>query len=66
VLISDIPIFPPKTPSLPHLYHVKQLMHWPQAQKDGKWVPKSDSPTFVETWKSFEKLLDSGKVRSIG
>ncbi|KAI0696587.1 Aldo/keto reductase [Cytidiella melzeri] len=43
------------------------LMHWPQAV-----VPASDtlsfeeSPSFVETWKEMEKLLDTGKVKAIG
>jgi len=41
-------------------------MHWPQAMKGDEWVPKDQSPTFVETWKEMEKLLQGGKCRSIG
>jgi len=42
-------------------------MHWPQAStEDGKVFQPSDSPTFVETYLEMEKLLESGKVRSIG
>ncbi|KAH9846795.1 Aldo/keto reductase [Lenzites betulinus] len=43
------------------------LMHWPQAfTEDNKPIPHDQSPTFVETWKAIEGLLDTGKVRSIG
>ncbi|KAF5384506.1 hypothetical protein D9757_006470 [Collybiopsis confluens] len=48
------------------------LLHWPQAGKDraelwGDAVFRPDeSPTFVETWKEMEKLLESGKVKSLG
>ncbi|KAF9075630.1 aldo/keto reductase [Rhodocollybia butyracea] len=49
------------------------LMHWPQAgrpeaeQSWGNDVFRPDeSPTFVETWKDMEKLLEGGKVKSIG
>jgi len=44
------------------------LMHWPQAldSKTGRTLPADESPTFVETWKEMEKLLDTGKVKSIG
>ncbi|KAE9400697.1 Aldo/keto reductase [Gymnopus androsaceus JB14] len=49
------------------------LMHWPQAGKpdsaeqwgDDVFRPH-ESPTFVETWKDMEKLVDGGKVKSIG
>ena len=43
-------------------------MHWPQGNdpETGKTIPFGQSPTFVETWKEMEKLLDTGKVRSIG
>ncbi|KAJ4487194.1 NADP-dependent oxidoreductase domain-containing protein [Lentinula edodes] len=49
------------------------LMHWPQAGKpdsgeiwgDNTYRPH-ESPTFVETWKDMEKLLEGGKVKSIG
>ncbi|KAJ9098853.1 hypothetical protein QFC20_005860 [Naganishia adeliensis] len=44
------------------------LMHWPQGNnpKTGETIPYGQSPTFVETWREMEKLLDTGKVRSIG
>ncbi|KAF5384529.1 hypothetical protein D9757_006467 [Collybiopsis confluens] len=45
------------------------LMHWPQAYKpdgEGGAFRPDESPTFVETWKDMEKLLESGKVKSIG
>lgn len=43
------------------------LMHWPQALREsGEAIPPEESPTFVETWTDMEKLLDSGKARSIG
>ena len=42
------------------------LMHWPLATRDGETIPFGQSPTFVETWKEMEKLLATGKVRSIG
>jgi glycerol 2-dehydrogenase (NADP+) len=46
----------------------EQLMHWPQGNdpKTGETIPFGQSPTFVETWREMEKLLDTGKVRSIG
>ncbi|CAE6364237.1 unnamed protein product [Rhizoctonia solani] len=45
------------------------LIHWPMARldsMDGKVYQPEESPTFVETWLAMEKLLDTGKVRSIG
>jgi glycerol 2-dehydrogenase (NADP+) len=43
------------------------LMHWPQAFREtGESLAPEESPTFVETWEAMEKLLDSGKTRSIG
>ncbi|KAH9927395.1 Aldo/keto reductase [Amylocystis lapponica] len=43
------------------------LMHWPQAHaEDGKHIPYGDKPTIVDTWKDMEKLLETGKVKSIG
>ncbi|KAJ3737596.1 Aldo/keto reductase [Lentinula guzmanii] len=48
------------------------LMHWPQAGKPDapEWSDESfrpfESPTFVETWRDMEKLLEGGKVKSIG
>ncbi|KAJ8488945.1 hypothetical protein ONZ45_g13774 [Pleurotus djamor] len=53
------------------------LMHWPQQlayeskenfrprNPDGS-VKTVDSPTFVEVWATMEKLLDTGKIKSIG
>ncbi|KAI0782993.1 Aldo/keto reductase [Abortiporus biennis] len=38
------------------------LMHWPMAQIDGP----EEHPTIVDTWKEMEKLLETGKVKSIG
>ncbi|KAJ3558551.1 hypothetical protein NM688_g859 [Phlebia brevispora] len=42
------------------------LMHWPQASVDGKVLQPEEHPTIVDTWKEMEKLLETGKVRSIG
>ncbi|GLB41058.1 putative aldo/keto reductase family protein [Lyophyllum shimeji] len=43
------------------------LMHWPQAEREsGEVIPPEGSPTFVDTWKDMEKLVESGKARSIG
>ncbi|KAJ9091420.1 hypothetical protein QFC19_009130 [Naganishia cerealis] len=44
------------------------LIHWPQGNdpETGETIPYGQSPTFTETWKAMEKLLDTGKVRSIG
>lgn len=44
------------------------LMHWPQASHPdtGKSIPYGESPTFVETWKSMEKLLSDKRCRAIG
>ena len=43
------------------------LIHWPQAYtEDNKMIPYGESPTYVETWRDMEKLLGTGKVRSIG
>ncbi|KAI0759959.1 Aldo/keto reductase [Trametes elegans] len=43
------------------------LMHWPQAATEANApVPADASPTFVETWRAMEALLDTGRVRSIG
>jgi len=33
---------------------------------NGRVLPPEESPTFVETWKEIEKLLETGKVKSIG
>ena len=32
----------------------------------GHTLQPDESPTFVETWKDMEKLLETGKVRAIG
>ncbi|TFY60908.1 hypothetical protein EVG20_g7250 [Dentipellis fragilis] len=42
------------------------LMHWPNAIVDGKILTPEEHPTIVDTWKEMEKLLDTGKVKSIG
>jgi len=43
------------------------LMHWPQAGGSGGVTLKpEESPTIIDTWKEMEKLLDTGKVKSIG
>lgn len=53
------------------------LIHWPQAcpEEDGAgWFPKNpdgsikttDTVSFLDSWKEMEKLLETGKVRSIG
>ncbi|TFY72945.1 hypothetical protein EVG20_g60 [Dentipellis fragilis] len=42
------------------------LMHWPQATLDGETLPPGEHPTFIDTWKEIEKLLETGKVKSIG
>ncbi|KAK7691654.1 hypothetical protein QCA50_005053 [Cerrena zonata] len=41
-------------------------MHWPQAIVDGRTLNEDEYPTYVDTWKSMEKLLETGKVKSIG
>lgn len=45
------------------------LMHWPQGTtKEGKayGLPGQDGPTFNDTWAEMEKMLQGGKVKSIG
>ncbi|KAA1470614.1 aado/keto reductase [Dentipellis sp. KUC8613] len=42
------------------------LMHWPNAIVDGKILTPEEHPTIVDTWKEMEKLLETGKVKSIG
>ncbi|EPQ53933.1 hypothetical protein GLOTRDRAFT_130332 [Gloeophyllum trabeum ATCC 11539] len=53
------------------------LMHWPQAVAEhdvdwpnfrltGKAVAPNEHPTFIDTYKEMEKLLEAGKVKSIG
>lgn len=42
-------------------------MHWPQAANEkGEFYQPGEGPSFVETWLEMEKLLDTGKVKSIG
>ncbi|KAJ7282780.1 NADP-dependent oxidoreductase domain-containing protein [Mycena rebaudengoi] len=38
------------------------LMHWPM----GKTLAPEEHPTIIDTWKDMEKLLKTGKVKSIG
>ncbi|KZT27226.1 Aldo/keto reductase [Neolentinus lepideus HHB14362 ss-1] len=43
------------------------LMHWPQSSEDdGKFLQPDEHPTIVDTWKEMEKLLETGKVKTIG
>ncbi|KAF8891734.1 NADP-dependent oxidoreductase domain-containing protein [Infundibulicybe gibba] len=51
------------------------LMHWPQAANcqsaPGNSAATSvrspdEKPTFIETWKEMEKLLETGRVRTLG
>ncbi|KAJ6613509.1 Aldo/keto reductase [Mycena sp. CBHHK59/15] len=44
------------------------LMHWPQSlnTEGTKILQPDESPTYVETWLEMEKLLKTGKVKSIG
>ncbi|KAF9039521.1 Aldo/keto reductase [Hymenopellis radicata] len=47
------------------------LMHWPQTTTLGPagttiTLQPDESPTFVETWKEIEKLVATGKVKTIG
>ncbi|KAG8786299.1 hypothetical protein FRC19_001694 [Serendipita sp. 401] len=44
------------------------LMHWPMAHDPAtkRVLQPEESPTFVETWLEMEKLLQTGKVRTIG
>ena len=40
-------------------------MHWPQANdSDNKPIPYGQSPTYIETWKEMEKLLETGESAS--
>jgi len=32
----------------------------------GETIPIDQSPTYVETWKEMEKLVETGKVKAIG
>ncbi|OCH91951.1 Aldo/keto reductase [Obba rivulosa] len=48
------------------------LMHFPQqmTEEPGPWrgtaTPHGENPQFIQTWKEMEKLLETGKVKSIG
>ncbi|KAF8907983.1 Aldo/keto reductase [Mucidula mucida] len=47
------------------------LMHWPQTTTLGPagttiTLQPDESPTFVETWREMEKLVATGKVKTIG
>ncbi|KIK70051.1 hypothetical protein GYMLUDRAFT_34493 [Collybiopsis luxurians FD-317 M1] len=44
------------------------LMHWPQTMEPGTTnvLPPEASPTIIDTWKDMEKLLGTGKVKSLG
>ncbi|EJF55737.1 Aldo/keto reductase [Dichomitus squalens LYAD-421 SS1] len=43
------------------------LIHWPQAYtEDNKTISYDESPTYIDTWRDMERLLGTGKVRSIG
>ncbi|KAJ3519626.1 hypothetical protein NM688_g9274 [Phlebia brevispora] len=42
------------------------LMHFPQAEVDGRVLDATEYPTVIDTWKQMEKLLETGKVKSIG
>ncbi|KAL0956000.1 hypothetical protein HGRIS_002176 [Hohenbuehelia grisea] len=47
------------------------LMHWPQASIEDssgnvKVLGPEEHPTIVDTWKAMEKLLETGKVKTIG
>ncbi|KAJ3865667.1 Aldo/keto reductase [Lentinula novae-zelandiae] len=44
------------------------LMHWPQAfdAAHDRYCSPEESPTFIETWKMMEGLVETGKTRSIG
>jgi len=42
------------------------LLHWPQAEMNDKILGPEEDPTFTKTWKEMEKLLQTGKVRTLG
>ncbi|KAJ7756152.1 Aldo/keto reductase [Mycena metata] len=42
------------------------LMHWPQASIDGKTLGPEEHPTYIETWKETEKLVQTGRVKTLG
>ncbi|KZV83737.1 Aldo/keto reductase [Exidia glandulosa HHB12029] len=42
------------------------LVHWPQAEVNGKIVQPDEYPTIVDTWKQMENLLPTGKCKAIG
>jgi len=42
------------------------LVHWPQAVRSGSALQPNEAPTVTDTWAAMEKLVDTGKVKSIG
>ncbi|EIN03934.1 Aldo/keto reductase [Punctularia strigosozonata HHB-11173 SS5] len=42
------------------------LMHWPQATTEKGPIRPDESPTIIDTWRNMEKLLETGKVKTIG
>ncbi|KAJ6558436.1 aldo/keto reductase [Mycena vulgaris] len=42
------------------------LMHWPMAVLNGKVLSPEEHPTFIETYKEMEKLVQTDKVKAIG
>ncbi|KAJ7496996.1 aldo/keto reductase [Mycena latifolia] len=42
------------------------LLHWPMAVVNGNVLGPEEHPTFIETYKEMEKLLLTGKVKTIG
>ncbi|KAJ3520468.1 hypothetical protein NM688_g9158 [Phlebia brevispora] len=41
------------------------MMHFPQAEIDGRVLGADEHPTFIDTWKEMEQLLETGIVSSI-
>jgi len=42
------------------------LLHWPVASGPNGSLQPEESPTYVETWKEMEKLVETGKVKTLG
>ncbi|KAF7298090.1 Aldo-keto reductase [Mycena chlorophos] len=42
------------------------LVHWPQVSKGGRVYSPDEEPTILQTWAEMEKLVETGRVRSIG
>ncbi|KAJ7782781.1 NADP-dependent oxidoreductase domain-containing protein [Mycena metata] len=49
-----------------YLLPLAASVHGSQINAPNMALTPEESPTFVETWKEIEKLLDTGKVKSIG